>query len=80
MSRARCVKSPPMRLPTPAYPYGATVYLKINTELAGMITGYIFRPGNIIWYLVKWSDGTESDCLDMELTDVREYKTAGHEE
>ena len=51
---------------------GDTVYMKIKTEDAGMITGILFRQNGPI-YLVTWPDRNEQYHAEMELTTDKEY-------
>lgn len=48
------------------------VYLKCG-ELAGMVIAVTAYP-NRYTYLVRWSDGTTSECEDFELSDTKEWK------
>lgn len=60
------------KLPTPRWPFGTVVYLKVSSESVGMVTGYIVRPGNVLVYLVSWHD-KEDDRWEEELTDERTF-------
>ncbi len=59
----------PRGLPMIAFPFGATVYLKLREErVPGMVTGYGIRPG-LVSYRVCWSNtGCEIEHYEMELT------------
>lgn len=48
---------------------GARVWLKIDPEIPGLVTGLITRPTGY-QYLVTWSDerGSEDTHYDIELT------------
>jgi hypothetical protein len=63
------------RLPNPKFDFGTTVYpvLCPSKENAGMVTGYILRPGGHILYLVSDESGTESEREAIELTDEVDY-------
>ena len=52
---------------------GQTVYLKIDTEETGMITGILFRP-NGPTYAVTWASNLEESFhYDIELTTDKAY-------
>ena len=66
-----------MKLPTPNYEFGTSVYLKNGSDLVGIVTGYVVRPPNNLLYLVRWSDGSEDEHWHMEISNERDYKTVG---
>jgi hypothetical protein len=51
---------------------GQTVYLSINAASVGMITGIVFRPIGVSYY-VTWGDFTERSHYECELTDEKTY-------
>lgn len=65
-----------IKLPTPRWAFGATVYLKISPESVGMVTGYVIRPNTALIYLISWPD-KEDDRWEQELTDERTFSTEG---
>lgn len=63
-----------MRLPPPAYALGSFVYARTNPEMAGMVTGYVIRPGDTIIYLVTWAEEQEErECWAIELTNEKGF-------
>lgn len=56
------------KLPTPSFPYGQRVYLRTNSDFAGLVVGYLFRPSTSIAYLISWSDGESREHWDFELS------------
>jgi len=47
---------------------GETVYLMLDRDKSGMITGITFRPSSVM-YLVAWThDFSERSHFDIELT------------
>jgi hypothetical protein len=58
-----------MRLPTPEYDIGSVIYLVVNAERKGMVTGYLVRAEGILTYLVTWDDPVdEKEHWACELT------------
>lgn len=53
------------------YSPGQIVYLRVDTDQAGMVTGVIVGPENAVRYLVAWGDRVETPHHQMELTDER---------
>ena len=49
---------------------GTILYLKANTENAGMLTGRIERSG-VTTYLVSWPEEGEMEHWEIELTDEK---------
>ena len=47
--------------------HGDVVYLKICPDEAGMVTGILFRPSSVTYY-VTWGSGNEYTHYDIELT------------
>lgn len=43
----------------PLFPLESTVYLCVNAERKGMVTGHLARPGGVMLYLVTWDDPIE---------------------
>lgn len=54
------------------YNIGDIVYLKLNSELAGMITGILFRQGCVQYY-VSWGNANETMHYDVELTNQKTF-------
>lgn len=70
-----------MKMPSPTYTIGSTVYLRVNHEQKGMVTGYTVRGGGIILYLVTWGDPiTELEHWSCELSDDPVFKASGDDE
>lgn len=46
---------------------GALVYRKTNPEVVGIITGILFRPTGVGYY-IKFADEIEEHCYGIELT------------
>lgn len=67
-----------MKLPTPKFELESTVYPRLcpEADTAGIVTGYIIRPGGHIAYLVTPADGDEKERLACELTEELAYTTA----
>lgn len=64
-----------MKTPVPMFNLGSSVYLKLNHEKKGMITGLTVRPGNVMLYLVTWTDPIEElEHWACELSDEQEYR------
>lgn len=60
----------------PKFTIGQTVYLKVSSEVGGMVVGLVVRPGNTITYLVAFGDETdERCCFDIELTAEKTFET-----
>lgn len=51
---------------------GQTVYLAIHGASVGMVTGIVFRPVGVTYY-VTWSDFSERSHYACELTDEKIY-------
>ncbi len=63
-----------MKLPIPIYDLTSTVYLRINREKKGMVTGLTIRPGGVVLYLVTWGEGVEEkEHWGCELSDEQIY-------
>ena len=69
MSRTRIT----MKMPTPKFEFGQIVYLKVDKEDGGMVTGYLIRPNGGLVYLVTWSNAEEKDHWEIELTGEKDY-------
>lgn len=50
---------------------GQIVWLKVQPEMKGMITGIIVRSGPSISYLITWNDGEESTHYEIEVTEEK---------
>lgn len=50
---------------------GEILWLKVNPEMKGMVTGIILRSGPLISYLIAWNDGEETAHYEMELVDEK---------
>lgn len=59
----------------PAFSLGQTVYLRIDPERVGMVTGIIIRPGHQTFLVVWAEDAEESPHYEMELTEDRAFTT-----
>ena len=70
-----------MKLPTPAFDLGATVYQRTAAESDdGIVTGIIARPGGVLLYLVTWGVDrcdSETSHWKMELTTERAFGGSG---
>lgn len=51
---------------------GDTVYLAVNAEQKGMVTGIVFRPMGCAYY-VTFADGQERTHYEIELTTEKAY-------
>lgn len=51
---------------------GDIVYMVVDQEGPGMVTGIVFRPHGIT-YLVTWGDSHETSHYDIELTSVKGF-------
>lgn len=49
------------------------VYLKVDPEQCGMVTGILVRPGHSLSYLVTWADHEEASHQECELTDEKTF-------
>jgi len=47
---------------------GDEIWLKVNNEMKGVITGISIRPGPSISYLVTWNNCEEMQHYDFELS------------
>ncbi len=62
----------PPFLMKPAFPLSSIVYLHINSERKGMVTGHLYRPGGMLLYLVTWDDPVdEKEHCECELSETR---------
>lgn len=55
----------------PVFQLTQTVYLVVNPETIGKVTGILYRQGSI-QYLVSWGDHEEVSHFDFELTDEKQ--------
>ena len=55
----------------PEYDLGTTVYLKVDTEVVGILVGYVVRPKCDLQYLVTWNDAEEKAHWSCELTEEK---------
>ena len=51
---------------------GEIVYMVIKPEQAGMITGLLFRPFGVL-YFVTWGGANETTHYDIELTTEKTF-------
>lgn len=51
---------------------GDIVYLKISPEYGGMVTGLMFRPTGVTYY-ITWQGAAETCHYDIELTTEKQY-------
>ena len=65
-------KTRPVTLDTLGFHLGETVYLRVNTDQVGMITGIVFRPNGIAYY-ATFADGQERTHFECELTTEKTY-------
>lgn len=52
---------------------GETVYCKLSPEEPKLVTGILFRQ-NCVIYKITWSNGSETNHYDFELTRDKAYK------
>lgn len=65
---------------TPVFTLGTIVYLRVNSERKGMVTGYLVRPGGYLLYLVSWDDPVdEKEHNACELSDTKSFDTPENE-
>ena len=62
----------PLKMDKVKFTLGQTVYLAIHGASVGMVTGIVFRPIGVSYY-VTWSDFTERSHYECELTDEKTY-------
>ncbi len=60
-----------IKMPQPRWELTTTLYRKTNGEVAGILVGYVVRPGNAVTYLVAWAEDGESEHWECELTEER---------
>jgi len=58
-----------------AFPLESTVYHKLVSESAGIVTGIYVRPGQQPTYGVTWKDLKETTHLVCELTAEKSFST-----
>lgn len=51
---------------------GDVVYLIIDPDMQGMVTGVLFRPHGIVYY-VSWGISDEEPHYDIELTREKRF-------
>lgn len=59
----------------PHWDLGMTIYHKTNPEMAGILTGRIERPDDVVTYLVAWPEEGEVEHWECELTEDKTYDT-----
>jgi hypothetical protein len=52
---------------------GETVYLKLKTDHCGMVTGILFRPNGVTYYVTWAHDFTERGHYECEITKEKSY-------
>ena len=52
---------------------GETVYHRASAEEKGIVTGILFRPTGVCYY-VTWKDRTESASYEIELNKEKSYR------
>jgi hypothetical protein len=52
---------------------GEIVYLRVEPSEAGIVTGIMFRPSGVCYY-VSWSKTTEQQHYDIELQREKGFK------
>lgn len=57
-----------MKIPALRFPAFSHVYLRVNGDARGCVTGYLLRPHCPAQYLVSWDDGEETQHWAEELT------------
>lgn len=62
-----------MKTDAVAYSLGQTIYLKQKPDIAGMITGIMFRPNGFGYYVTWSSDLAERFHYEIELTLEKGY-------
>jgi hypothetical protein len=63
-----------VKFPVPLFPLGSIVYLRVNAERRGMVTGYMVRPGGLLLYLVSWDEPiSEAEHWGCELSDTKTF-------
>lgn len=60
------------KLPVPRWEMGTLLYLRANPESVGMVTGYLYRPGPVLLYVMGWTD-REDDRWEQELTEEKTF-------
>jgi hypothetical protein len=55
------------------YSMGQIVYLKLKPDVAGMVTGILFRPSGHGYYVTWSSDTAERYHFDCELTKEKSF-------
>ena len=61
---------------TVKFAMGDRVFLKVNPTEAGMVTGILFRPHGMT-YWVTWGNAAETTHYDIELTTEKAFVTEG---
>ena len=59
-----------MNLQKPKFDIGQKVYLIVDADVVGMVTGIMYRQNNIS-YIVSWNDHEETYHYDFELATER---------
>jgi hypothetical protein len=54
-----------------SWDFGQVVWLKVEPEMKGMITGFVLRKDSPVAYFVTWNDAEETLHFAMELTDEK---------
>lgn len=50
------------------------VYLRANSDWAGIVTGILLRPDGAFCYFVTWGDHEETQHFECELTDEKDFE------
>ena len=61
-----------VKVDTVEYQFDEIVYLRVNEDKKCMVTGFIFRPGCVL-YIISWSDLGEKEHYASELTRERSF-------
>lgn len=61
----------------PRFALESIVFLRVDAEDGGMVTGLIERPGGVLCYLVTWPDHEETSHWEAELTSERTFSGTG---
>lgn len=64
-----------MTFPPTKFNLKQIVYLRINPELTGMVLQIAFTADGGVLYRVSWSDSSENNHYECELTDEKSYTT-----
>lgn len=67
--------------PAPTFALEQIVYLHVNPERKGMVTGLLLRPKGQLIYLVTWDDPVEErEHQECELSEIKVLDLPGSED